>query len=78
MENLHKVHWIHSVALMENTTTRTPLIFKRCRESSLSVFWAENFDQGTVFPWKRKPLVCHSGTHNKIDIRRVAIEKGNV
>lgn len=24
MENLHKVHWIHSVALMENTTTEHP------------------------------------------------------
>ena len=24
MENVHKVHWIHSVALMENTTTEHP------------------------------------------------------
>ena len=24
MENLHKVYWIHSVALMENTTTEHP------------------------------------------------------
>ena len=24
MENLHKVHWIHSVALIENTTTEHP------------------------------------------------------
>lgn len=24
MENLHKVHWIHSVALMENTTIEHP------------------------------------------------------
>ena len=77
MENLHKVHWIHSVALMENTTTEHPWSLNAVVNQA-SVFWAENFDQGTVFPWKRKPLVCHSGTHNKIDKRRVAIEKGNV
>lgn len=51
MENLHKVRWINC-RIDGKYDNRTPLILQRCRESTLSasVFWAENLDQGTIFP----------------------------